>query len=118
MRVLCSLAVLRAVRPQKLVKDPAYMPGHPATKPYRYIQQELLVDPPRDNSTDVPAIAALLIGKMNCARQPCTAPLGRSGASRALTKSGVSRFADAIKRWNVTVFCARQASSRLSFECA
>lgn len=89
-RVLCSLAVLRAVRPQKLAKDPAYTPGHPTTKPYRYIQQELLVDPPRDNSTDVPAIAALLIGKMKCACLPYAAPLLRNGVSRALT-NGVSR---------------------------
>lgn len=107
-RVLCSLAVLRAVRPQKLVKDPAYTPGHPTTKPYRYIQQELLVDPPRDNSTDVPAIAALLISKMNCACQLCGAPLLRVGVSRALTQWIVSRVTDAIKRWNVTVFCACQ----------
>lgn len=92
------------LRPQKLVNDTAYKPGHPNSPPYRqampqsnsqvpsrgmlptrnaeraiarrYIQQELLVDPPRNNATDVPAIAALLVAKMKYA----------------------------IDRWNVTVF--------------
>ena len=89
-----NLRVGLTLRPQKLVKDPAYTPGHPQEKPYRYVQQELLRP---DNSTDVEAIAALLIGKMNYA----------------------------IKRWNCTVFyidttggrngvCTCQ-TSRLSF---